>query len=73
MSSCCEQQNLFWEIKDDTQQKTGLDKLYDSTKGVTDIFDQRLGFHTVKTKSRKWTMVTLSYILDMANIHAETI
>ena len=72
MSSCCQQQNQFWENTNDTQQKTGLHKLYDFTNGGTDIVDQRLGFFTVKTKSRKWNMVTLSYILYMARVNSAT-
>ena len=64
---------ILGKTKDDTRQKTGLYKLYDFTRGGTDIVDQRIGFHTVKTKSRKWTMVVLAYILDMARVDSSTI
>jgi hypothetical protein len=64
---------ILGKTKDDTRCKTGLYKLYDFTKGGTDIVDQRMGFHTCKPKSRKWTMVAFSYLLDMARVNSATI
>ena len=32
-----------------------------------------MGFHTYKPKSRKWTMVAFSYLLDMARVNSATI
>ena len=43
--------------KDDDYLKLGLYKLYDFTKGSTDIADRRMELHTTKTKFRKWTLV----------------
>ena len=43
------------------------------TKGGTDIIDQRMGFYSTKTKSRRWTMTGFSYVLDMARVNASTI
>ena len=40
--------------KDDGKSKLGIYKVYDFTKGGTDIIDQRMGFYTCKPKSRKW-------------------
>ena len=35
--------------------------------------DQRIGFYTSKAKSRKWSMVAFSYILDTARVNASTL
>ena len=45
---------------DDHKNKGAFYKLYDFTKGGTDIVDQRLGFNTCKFKSRKWSVFTFS-------------
>ena len=47
--------------KDDNRNKLALYKLYDFTKGGTDIVDQRMVFQTWKPKSRKWPIVVFSY------------
>ena len=57
---------ILGTTKDDNCHKLGLYKLYDLAKGGTDIVDQRMGFHTTKTKSRKWTLVMFAYMLDTA-------
>ena len=59
--------------KDDEKQKPALYKLYDFTKGGTDIVDQKMGTYAVKSKSRKWTMVGFSYLLDTIRVNACTI
>ena len=59
--------------KDDGKQKPGLYKLYDFTKGGTDECDQRTESYIVKPKSRKWTIVSFSYVLDMAKINEGTL
>ncbi|XP_057296254.1 piggyBac transposable element-derived protein 1-like [Hydractinia symbiolongicarpus] len=64
---------ILGTTKDDNCHKLGLYKLYDFTKGGTDIVDQRMGFHTTKTKSRKWTFVMFSYMLDTARVNSSTI
>lgn len=58
---------------DDGKNKAMLYKLYDFTKGGTDIVDQRMGFYTSKFKSRKWSMVAFAYILDMARVNSSTL
>ncbi|XP_057293812.1 uncharacterized protein LOC130622372 [Hydractinia symbiolongicarpus] len=58
---------------DDGKNKAMLYKLYDFTKGGTDIVDQRMGFDTSKFKSRKWSMVAFAYILDMARVNSSTL
>ena len=64
---------LLGTTKDDGKEKPALYKLYDFTKGGTDIIDQRMSSYSSKPKSRKWTMVAFSYILDTARVNASTI
>lgn len=64
---------LLGVTKDDNQKKPAIYKLYDFTKGGTDIVDQRINFYTVNTKSRKWTVNAFSYILDTARVNSQTI
>ena len=59
--------------KDDNKKKPAIYKVYDFTKGGTDIADQRVGLYTCRTKSRRWTMSAFSYILDMCRVNATTI
>ena len=49
---------------DDGKNKAALYKLYDLTKGGTDIVDQRIGFYTCKFKSRRRSMTAFAYIID---------
>ena len=58
--------------KDDGKSKLGIYKVYDFTKGGTYIIDQRMGFHTCKPKSRKWTITVFSYVIDMARVNSPT-
>ena len=64
---------ILGTTKDDSRNKLALYKLYDFTKGGTDIVDQRMAFHTSKTKSRRWTMVALAYMIDTARVNSSTI
>ena len=58
---------------DDGKRKPAVLKLYDFTKGGTDIVDQRIGKYSTKSKSPKWTRVCLSYILDTVRVNASTV
>ena len=60
-------------ITKDDKKKPGLYKLYDFTKGGTDIVDQKMGSYTTKAKSRKWTKVAFSYLLDPIRVNASTV
>ena len=64
---------LLGVTKDDNKKKPAIYKLYDFTKGGTDIVDQRIGLYTCRTKSRRWTMSAFSYILDTCRVHAATV
>jgi hypothetical protein len=64
---------ILGTTKDDNRKKLALYKLYDFTKGGTDIVDQRMAFHTCKTKSRKWTTIAFAYMIDTARVNSSTI
>ena len=66
-------ESILGTAKNDNCQKLGLYKLNDFTKSGTDIVDQCMGFHTTKTKSRKWTLVIFAYMLDTARANSLTI
>ena len=59
--------------KDDDKKKPAVFKLYDFTKGGTDIVDQRIRTYTTKTKNRKWTRVALAYLLDTIRVNSSTL
>ena len=65
-------QPLLGVTKDD-KTKPAIIKLYDFTKGGTDIVDQKMGAYTTKSKSRKWTKVVFFYLLDTICVNASTI
>ena len=58
---------------DDDKKKPQIYKLYDFTKGGTDIVDQKMGYHTCKAMSRRWTMTAFYYILDTIRVNSTTI
>ena len=60
-------------ISKDVKPKPALYKLYDYTKGGTDIVDQKISFYSCKPKSRKWTIVAFSYLMDTCRVNASTI
>ena len=59
--------------KDDGKKKPAIYKLYDFTKGGTDVMDRRIGTYTCKSKSNRWTLTAFSYILDVCRINASTV
>ena len=46
---------------------------YMTSKSGTDIIDQKMGFYSCKSKSKRWTMNAFSYILDTCRVNASTI
>ena len=58
--------------KDDGKSKLEIYKVYDFTKGGTDVINQRMGFYTCKPKSRKWSITVFSYVIDMAHVNSST-
>ena len=55
------------------KKKPAIYKLYDYTKGGTDIIDQRVGTYSCYTKSRRWTMAAFSHVLDTCRVNASTV
>ena len=53
---------LLGVTTDENIRKPAILKLYDFTKGGTDVVEQKIGTYTVKSKSRKWTLVAFSYL-----------
>ena len=71
----CNQPNSIG-MRNGDKNKAALYKLYDFTKGDTDIeggIDQTMGFDTCKFKSCKWSMVAFSYIVDMTCVNSPTL
>ena len=64
---------LLGVASDHGKKKQALYKAYDFTKGGTDIVQQKFGNYTVKNKSRKWTTVAFSYLLDTVRVNAMTV
>lgn len=60
-------------IKDDGKKKPVIIKLYDFTKGGTDIIDQRMLTYSVKPKLSKWAICAFSYMLDVARVNQSTV
>lgn len=66
-------QPLLGVTKDDNKFKPAIYKLYDFTKGGTDIVDQRVGFYSCKSKSPRWTMVAFFFLLDTCRVNSGTV
>ena len=60
-------------VSKDENKKPAIYKLYDFTKGGTDIVDQKMGSYTCKAKSRKWSMVAFYYLLDTIRVNSNTV
>ena len=60
-------------VTKDEKKKPAMYKLYDYTKGGTDQMDYRMAANTVKTKSNRWTMTAMSYLLDTMRINSQTV
>ena len=61
------------QTKDDHKEKPAAIKVYDFSKGGTDIMDQRMGSFTTSTKSNRWPLKMLSYLLDVSRVNAQTV
>ena len=64
---------LLGVTKDDSVINPAICKLYDFTKGGTDVMDQRINFYSVHTKSPRWTVNAFAYILDTARVNSQTL
>ena len=63
-------ESLLGVAIDEKKQKPTIIKLYNFTKGATDIINQKIWFYNVKTKSRWWTILSLVYLLDTIRVNA---
>ena len=43
------------------------------TSYISKTIDQKMGYYTVKTKSRRWTMVAFAYLLDPIRVNASIV
>ena len=66
-------QPILGVTKDDGKRKPAIYKLYDYTKGGTDVMDQRIGSFTCKAKSNRWTLTAFAFILDVCRVNASTV
>ena len=62
-------QPILGTTKDDGKQKPAIYKLYDYTKGGTDVVNQRMASYTCKAKSKYWTLLAFSYVMDVSHIN----
>ena len=58
---------------DDGKGKRQTIKFYDFTKGGTNIVDQLNDYYTTRSKSCRWVMVALLYMLDRARVNGKTV
>ena len=65
--------NPILEIAKNFKAKPALYKLYDFTKGGTDIVDQKISFFSCKPISRRWPIVAFSYFLDTCLVYTSTV
>eukprot|EP00112_Aurelia_sp_Birch-Aquarium-sp1_P021632 Seg5874.3 transcript_id=Seg5874.3/GoldUCD/mRNA.D3Y31 product="hypothetical protein" protein_id=Seg5874.3/GoldUCD/D3Y31 len=66
-------QPILGVTKDDDKEKPAQYKLYDFTKGGTDVVDLKMASSTSKPKSNRWPIVAFSFIIDEARVNANTI
>ena len=58
---------------DDGKEKPQIIKLYDFIKPGMDIVDQLDDYYTTRSKSCRWVMVALLYMLDPARANGKTV
>ena len=64
---------LKGKTEDDGKNKPAIYKLYDFTKGGTDIDNQLNEFYTSRTKAVRWSSIGLSYVFHTARVNAKTL
>ena len=58
---------------DDSRDKFAVIKVYEFTKGGTDIAYQKVDWATNNTKSRKWVNKIICYMLGITRVNAQTL
>ena len=66
-------QPILGVTKDDDKEKPAQYKLYDFTKGGTDVVYLKMASSTTKPKSNRWPIVAFSHIIDETRVNANTI
>ena len=64
---------LNGKTKDDGKQKPALLKLYNFTKGDTDIVDQLIDYYSTRTASRRWDIIAIYHIVDTVRVNSKTV
>ena len=64
---------LHGKTIDDGKGQPQIIKFYDLTKSRTGIVDQLNDYCTTKSKSCRWVMVALSYMLDTTRVNGKTV
>ena len=64
---------MIYGVTKDEKKKPAIIKLYDFTKGGTDVVDMRMQTFSVKPKSKRWPIASFSYILDTARVNSQTV
>ena len=59
--------------RDDGYHKPAIIKLYNFTKGGTDIVDQLNDYHTCRSPTFRWDVMALFYMLDTIRVNSKTI
>ena len=59
--------------RDDDKKKPAAFKVYDFTKGGTDIMDQRMDVYTTATKTRRWPRKGLDFVLDVTRVNSQSV
>ena len=57
----------------DDKKKPAAFKVYDFTKGGTDIMDQRMDVYTTATKTRRWPRKGLDFVLDVTRVNSQSV
>ena len=58
---------------DDGKEKLQIIKFYYFTKGGTDMVDQMNDYYTTRSKSCRWVMSALLYMLDTARVNGKSV
>ena len=62
---------LHKKTKDDKQEKPAIYKLYDFTKGGTDIVDQMNDCYPTRAKTLRWSTLGFYYMLDTIRVNSK--
>ena len=63
----------FTQKNDDKKEKPAIYKLYDFTKGGTDIVDQMNNCYTTRAKTLRWSTLKFYYMLDTIRVNSKSL